>query len=436
MTFENIIIGAFATLTQSIASSFVIFKQIPETEKNSKIKFIIGIWIYLMISLLWIPNQFRFVLFILVMSVFMHFILKINDKKIILYAFNTELILAISEILITLVLVLLGINSKAIVNDVIINLITNVLISALAIIIAFLPFVQRTHNAIVKLFTKNKNLINYLIVFLIVLYIIVSKNGLELILKSNFYVNIIFIIGIAAIIYIVIKSEAKAEQLQEVNTQMVNYVTKYEKIITEQGKANHEFKNQLMVIRGYAQMNNSKKLIDYVDSIIEDSKKAHSSYLISQLNKFPDGGVKGLLYYKLSIMDDEKIKYSIEVETGVKAKLKSLKTNMYKDITKILGVVLDNAIDASRKSKQKNIIIFATQERGKVIFTISNSYKGTIEIDKIGTGYTTKGVGHGFGLRLVNDIINDNENLALINDLDLENKHYVTRLEVKIPSKK
>ena len=57
------------------------------------------------------------------------------------------------------------------------------------------------------------------------------------------------------------------------------------KIITAQGKTNHEFKNQLMVIRGYAQMN-SNKIIDYIDEIVEDSNKAGSSYLISQLNNF------------------------------------------------------------------------------------------------------------------------------------------------------
>ena len=53
------------------------------------------------------------------------------------------------------------------------------------------------------------------------------------------------------------------------------------------------------------------KIIDYIDEVVEDSNKAGSSYLISQLNNFPDGGIKGLLYYKLSIMEDENINYTI-----------------------------------------------------------------------------------------------------------------------------
>ena len=188
-----------------------------------------------------------------------------------------------------------------------------------------------------------------------------------------------------------------------------------------------------MVIRGYAQIN-SPKLIDYLDSIVDDIKKTHSSYLISNLNKFPDGGIKGLLYYKLSVMDDEKIVYDINVENGVKSKLNHLDTSSYKNITKILGVLLDNAIDASKKSKSKKIMIIVTCEKSVVSFKIYNSYKGKIEVSKIGTGYTTKGSGHGFGLKLVQDIIDNDSSLSV--ESFLENEYYVSVLNVKNTSKK
>ena len=174
----------------------------------------------------------------------------------------------------------------------------------------------------------------------------------------------------------------------------------------------------------------SDKLIEYIDSIVEDIRKAHSSYLISQLNKFPDGGIKGLLYYKLSIMNDEKISYEINVESGVKSKLNSLSTTMYKNVTKILGVLLDNAIDASKKSKSKEIIINVVYKKDKVEFTICNTYKGKIDLTNIGNGYTTKGKGHGYGLRLVRDIINSNNIFGLKNDLD--NKFFVSKFTITV----
>ena len=433
MSLENLIVSIVAAFAQAFATTITIFSQIDFKNINDKFKFLILTWVYGVLTFFFITNQLRMILFIVVISLIMYFLLKIKDKKVILYAFNMVIIMSVAEILSTLILVLLGIDSQEIVNNSNYNLIANILISTLTIIIVKLPFIKNMIKKIIDLFDKKSNLINYLYVFLLVLYLIVSKNGLELVLKSNYYVNILFVIGIVVIFVIIIKNESKYEQLKEENKQMYNHVTKYEKIITEQGKANHEFKNQLMVIRGYAQMK-SDKLIEYIDSITKDANKTHSSYLISQLNKFPEGGIKGLLYYKLSIMDEQKIKYELYVETGVKTKINTLSVNMYKNITKILGVLLDNAIDASKKSKDKRIIVSVSKEKSNVIFNISNTYKGKLDLDKIGTGFTTKGFGHGYGLRLVNDIMKETNSFEVKNEI--LDKYYVSKLIIKIERKK
>ena len=81
------------------------------------------------------------------------------------------------------------------------------------------------------------------------------------------------------------------------------------------------------------------------------------------------------------------------------------------DITKILGVMLDNAIDATKKAKKKEINISLCSMKGNSCITVENTYLGNINKDKIGTGYTTKGKGHGFGLQLTKDIIKNNKYL-------------------------
>ena len=433
MGVEKILVGIIGGLFQVLATSIIVFKIINTKQKFLNILFSILISIYFTISILFIPNQFRFVLFVIVLILLMYFVLKERSRLILLYAFVPVLLLSISEIVISLLLVIFGIDSKLIVNNYLYNLLANILISIFAVVLVNFKPLQKLYNKILDVFKKNTNLIKYLYLFLGVLYLITLKNGLEFILKSNYYVNVFFIIGMVLILTIIIKNEFKAEQLREQNQQMLNYVTKYEKIITEQGKANHEFKNQLMVIRGYAQMA-SPKLLEYLDSIMDDFNKTSSSYLISQLNKFPDGGIKGLLYYKLSIIEDEKIKYDISVENGIKTRLNNLPINDYKNITKILGVLLDNAIDASKKCKNKNILIYVIKEKNNVIFKIYNTYKGKIDISKIGSGYTTKGNSHGYGLKLVKDIIDSNSIYNLENML--EDKYYVSILKVYIKSKK
>lgn len=433
MSLESLIVSVIAAFFQMLAVSVVIFSQVLTKRKEDKFKFMLLMWTYCIITFLFVSNQLRFITSIVAMSILTYFILNVKDKKVILYSFNTVIIMAFAEIFSSLLLVSIGIDSVEIVNNLKYNLIANLLISILTIIIVKLPIIKKMIRKIIDLFNKKVNLVNYLYVFLLILYLIVSKNGFEFILKSNYYVNILFVIGIVVIFLLIIKNESKYEQLKEENKQMYNHVTKYEKIITEQGKANHEFKNQLMVIRGYAQIK-SDKLIEYIDSVTKDANKTHSSYLISQLNKFPEGGIKGLLYYKLSIMDEQKIKYELYVETGVKTKLNMLSVNMYKNITKILGVLLDNAIDASKKSKDKKIVVSVTKEKSNVIFSISNTYKGKLDLDKLGTGFTSKGIGHGYGLRLVNDILKETNSFEIENNIN--NNYFVSTLKIKIDKKR
>ncbi len=432
MSIEKVLVSAVASIAQSIAATVIVFNQLDNKKIKDKIIFFILMFTYCFLAILFVTNQLRLILCIIALSLILYFVIGIKDRTVILYSFNTEIILGVCEIMVSLVLVIIGINSVDIVNSIKYNLLANILIAIFAIGLSYIPIVKKAMNKIITIF-KNKKLINYLYVLLLILYLVVSKNGLEFILKSNYYVNILFVVSIIIIFGIIIKNESKYERLKEENKQMYNHVTKYEKIITEQGKVNHEFKNQLMVIRGYAQMK-SDKLLDYIDSITQDANKTHSSYLISQLNKFPEGGIKGLLYYKLSIMEDENIKYELDVQAGVKTKLNSLSINMYKNITKILGVLLDNAIDASKRSKEKHIIISVLKDKSNVIFSISNSYKGKLNLDKMGTGFTTKGLGHGYGLRLVNDIMKETNSFEVTGEV--KDKYYVSNLIIKIGKKK
>lgn len=428
MSVEKVLVSVIAALFQSIVALIILFNQISERTTKEKAKFLLLMYVYCIVAFLFIPNQLRFISFVIATSIIIYLTLNINDRKLVLYSFNIEIISSISELIVILILVLFGVKSTEIVNNNFYNLLANVLISILSIIIVNIGFIKKLICKFINIFDRNRKLLNYLYIFIVMLYLIVLKNGFELILKSNYYINILFMFSIIIVIVIVLRNESKYEQLKEENKQMLNYVTKYEKIITAQGKTNHEFKNQLMVIRGYAQMH-SDKILEYIDEIVKDSNKAGSSYLISQLNNFPDGGIKGLLYYKLSIMEDENIKYSINVEKGVKTKLKTLSINNYKNITKILGVLLDNAIDASKKSKHKKINISVIKDNKNIIFKIYNTYKGKIDIEKVGTGYTSKGKGHGYGLRLVKDIINENKVFDISHDL--EDNYFVSSLYIK-----
>lgn len=433
MSIEKIIICLIGSIFQGFSATFVLSKQLKNISKRNRLIFFILCTITSIVSYFFVPNQARFLYSLIVFSVLIYIILKIKDKRAIIYSLNIMIFLSISEIIATLIMVLIGIKSVQIVNHPIYNVIANVLISLVTIGLISIPFINKFVSKINSFFIKDAKKIYYLYSFIAILYVLVSKNGLELILKSNYYINVLFVICVTILIVFIIINEQKQIQLKEINKQAISYIQKYEKIITEQGKANHEFKNQLMVIKGYADMN-SPKLKDYLKAVVEDSNKRASTYLISQLNTFPDGGVKGLLYYKLSIMEEKKIKYEIYSSEKVKSAAKKISDDDMICLTKILGVLIDNAIDAASKARDKKIIINLSKERGNLCFDISNTFSGKIEKEKLGTGYTTKGKGHGFGLRLVKDIVKSNDIFSYIPDVT--EKYYNVKLKIRTTKKK
>ena len=266
--------------------------------------------------------------------------------------------------------------------------------------------VQRLNSIISK---NHKDWI-YIFIIMIILSLLLVFNKYNLGSDINYYINAGMVIFVVFSLIYVIYNKFQRQAMEDKYNETMEYVLRYEKIINDQGKKNHEYNNQLMVIKGYAR--NPEKLLDYLDLVI-DEHKTGQNYTIKQLGFLPEGGIKGLLYHKLSKMKDNNIKYYLYVDQDLKNKDSDcfdLKT--YRDFTKLLGVFLDNAIDATLKSEEKEIEVELKDKDDYLLLTISNTYDKNIDINKVGkSGFTTKGVGHGFGLSIVKDIAKTNSEI-------------------------
>ena len=129
------------------------------------------------------------------------------------------------------------------------------------------------------------------------------------------------------------------------------------------------------------------------------------------------------------------IELDIEVVVNVDEDLKDEKCwktcdKELKDVSRAIGVYLDNAKQAAALADKKFVIIDVSKEGEKIIFTFSNTFRGELEISKIGKeGYSTKGSNHGHGLALINEIIEHNKHLEIskyINGI-----YYVQNLIIK-----
>lgn len=176
---------------------------------------------------------------------------------------------------------------------------------------------------------------------------------------------------------------------------------------------NHETKNELLTIRSKLSDEEDKELCEYIDSIIGDKKVIKSSK-ISKFRYLPDNGLRSFFYYKVIEAEEKGVRVEVNIAKKVENSfLGNLKTKDFRDLTRIIGVYLDNAIEASSTSekKQLGIEIYLFKETIEII--ISNTYNNKIDEKKIGNErFSTKGKTRGHGLLLVKRILNENNRIT------------------------
>lgn len=394
--------------------SYVAIVNISGKTKNLK-SFISYLLIFL--PLLFIPYIFfsdvtKFIISILFIIISLYFsIFKKDISNSVYYTIVYELLVFICEIIISVVFVsIFKINISGYEKFQFSLLIFSICNCLMVYLLSKIKVLNKSIQKLNLIISKNQKDWVYIIIIIILLSFLIVFNKNNLGSGINYYINAGMVIFIIASFVYVIYNKFQMQAIEDKYNESMEYVLRYEKIINEQGKKNHEYNNQLMVIKGY--INKPERLSEYLDEVIGEHKTGQN-YTVKQLGFLPDGGVKGLLYHKLSKMEDNNIKYYLYVDQNLKDKdIESFDLKTYRDLTKLLGVFLDNAIDAALKSEEKEIEVELKDKDDCLLLTISNTYDKNTDINKVGkSGFTTKGVGHGFGLSIVKDIAKTNSEI-------------------------
>ena len=193
-------------------------------------------------------------------------------------------------------------------------------------------------------------------------------------------------------------------------------MTTYENEIENQRILRHEIKNEFRTVKAKIVDNQeNKEIIEYIDEIINDKYEVVQEKY-AKFGYLPPNGIKGLCYFKVQ----EAEKNGITVEVNISKKVKNstvydLTTKQQRDFGRMLGVFLDNAIEASIESKGKKIGIEAYANSEKELkLIITNTYNNIIDKTKIGReNFSTKGKQRGHGLLLVKQIVEKNEKIEV-----------------------
>ena len=188
----------------------------------------------------------------------------------------------------------------------------------------------------------------------------------------------------------------------------------------------HDFDNIVTTIGGYIKTNDTYGLQNYYDHLNFDCQKLNTISLLSP-EIINNPGIYSLLSkkYQYAIENDIKVNISFMLD------LNSLHMNMY-EFTRILGILLDNAIEASVTSNEKIInLTFRNDIRtSRQLIIIENTYSNkNVNTEKIfEKGISSKDNHTGLGLWTVRKILSRNNNINLYTSKD--DKFFSQQLEI------
>lgn len=173
----------------------------------------------------------------------------------------------------------------------------------------------------------------------------------------------------------------------------------------------HDFWNIVQGIGGYVSKNDMEGLKHYYSKLVEDCQQVNNLTALSP-SVINNPAIYNVLANKYHIADELGIKINLEVFMD----LNELNINPY-ELTRILGILLNNAIEASKECDEKiiNVIFRKEKRRHLQLIIIQNTYKDkAIDTEKIyEKGFSTKEGNTGIGLWEVRQIMKKHNNLNL-----------------------
>lgn len=233
-------------------------------------------------------------------------------------------------------------------------------------------------------------------------YIELIDNGL--ILMNILITSAYFILTLA--VYNVYSNLSVNEQE---NKQLKIYINMADELIDEYRRVRHNTHNIIQAAAAFIETNDMEGLREHFGSVIERQNSINKSS-IAPIYKITHPGIKSLLSSKLGRIEALSLNLNLEITTD----LKDIKVNI-SDLCEVLGVFLDNSIEAAELSEDKYIEICIFEEDQCYMVIIKNSYDSSRDKK-----------GNGIGLKTVKRILTRYPNM--LNNTMIEKQYYTQEL--------
>ena len=212
--------------------------------------------------------------------------------------------------------------------------------------------------------------------------------------------------------------------------QQKKYILALEKNNNEIKKFKHDFNNIILGLDGYINNDdfNKEKLKKYFNSTIMNFNNniELNNIVIAKLNSIKVSSLKSLITNKVLVAQNNNIDVDINIQGEIH--------NFYTDemqLSRILGILLDNAIEASLEvPHDKKIEMNIIQIDKTTDIQISNTFNntGTPIADFNKEGFSTKGTNRGLGLSSAHEIANK---LNMLLNTEIDGNTFIQNLSIE-----
>lgn len=318
----------------------------------------------------------------------------------------------------------------------------SILVHGLLIIITYFIFLY-FYKRFVYSYLHRSELSNksYLILLLIVIItfivfymnVFVPSNKGELVLSTfnlfvlSIYLIIMFILSL--LLLQTIQKQTILENREATQHYFHEYMQGLEEVNRKMYAFQHDYSNILLSMRGYLENEDIEGLKKYFHSTIVKTEELtmQKNHNFKELEKMKIVELKGLLGAKLLRAHSLNIITSIEVpETIADIQIDLM------DLTRVLGVFLDNAIEASQSHLHPHIKLAIIQMgQDEIVIVIQNVTQQQFPNIKqlFEENYSTKGISRGHGLFNVKQILSQYPTIDL--NTYLENGWFIQEMVIK-----
>lgn len=210
--------------------------------------------------------------------------------------------------------------------------------------------------------------------------------------------------------------------------EMANQLTGFKNYATALRAQTHEFMNKMHVIMGLIDMKSYDELKQYTQEIAFN-RQSEVSYVVTRLK---DITLSGFILGKISRSRELQIDFSLTDESDLHS---DLEVPSVHDLVLIIGNIVENAFDVLKNFHGERIVNLSILDFDKeIVIVVEDSGPGMSEEVKknlFKRGYTSKGGGHGFGLYLVKQSIDNLDGTITVESTIGEGTIFTVRLPIK-----